>query len=106
MKTVKTGVNFEKFRCKAGRSKDGAHFCYQVKKDGKGHLVEILLPGGRRIGWFGKDCRMVYQKRNAFKFKGGPLAADMAAVACLRFTQKPGGKDPAVIYRRANQGKI
>lgn len=103
---MKVTLNFEGHRCKRGRAKSGASFCFQVKKAEKKHIVEFRLPDGKLIGFMGKDCRMVYDRKKAFLFKGGATATDQAAQACLRFMQKPGGKNPNVIYRRADQGKI
>lgn len=103
---MKARINFEGHRCKRGRAKGAAPFCFQIKKAEKKHIVEFRLPDGKLIGFMGKDCRMVYDRKEAFEFKGGAPAIDRAAQACLRFMQKPAGRDPNVIYRRANQGKI
>lgn len=102
---MKARVSFDGFRCRRGRAQSTS-FCFQVKKAEEKQIVEFRLSDGKRIGYLGKNCRMVYDRKKAVLFRGGPAATDTAAQACLRFMQKPGGKDPAVIYRRANQGKI
>lgn len=102
---MKARITFEGYRCKRGRAKNGTAFCFQVKKAAKKQTVEFHLPDGKVIGYLGTNCRMVYDRKKAYEFKGGAPATDRAAQACLKFMQKPGSKDSIVIYKRANQGK-
>lgn len=82
-------------------------FCFKVATAGKGggRVIQYRLYNGNLIGFLGPECRLVYVRKKAHVFRGGRAATDLAAQKCVLYTRNPGGKDPAVIYKKADLKK-
>lgn len=90
---------------KSGQPVKGFALCFVPRPSRKGakrQVAEYHVSGGQKIGFLGPRCTAAWKRKDAVSFPSKE-AAEFAVLSCELYVKKPGGKDPAKIYAKAEK---
>lgn len=90
---------------KGGKPEKGFVLCFvarPARKKAKRHVTEYHTISGEKIGFLGPRCTASWTRKGASSFPG-KKAAEFAVNACELYVQNPGGKNPEIIYKKAEK---
>lgn len=90
---------------KGGKPDKGYVLCFVVRpsrKNGKRHVAEYHVSGGRKLGFLGSRCTPAYKRKDAASFPS-KKAAEFSVLSCEAFVRKPTRSGPGKIYKKAEK---